>query len=135
MRVILADHRKEIRSALRLLLEQQSGTWEVAGEAADLFELAACLKNACPDVLLLDWELPGLSADRWNPDPDRPARMLVRLRSACPGMRIVALSSQPEECALARQSGADEIVCKTEMPETLLEKMKPVAHSAALPDQ
>ncbi len=123
MRVILADHRREIRSALRLLLEQQTDAWDILGEAADLYELAACLKKACPDVLLLDWELPGLCADRWNPNPDRPAGMLIRLREICPQMRIVALSSQPEECTLALRAGADEIVCKTDPPEQLLEKM------------
>lgn len=124
MRVILADHRREIRSALRLLLEQQPDAWEITGEASDLFELAALLRTACTDVVLLDWELPGLSADRWHPDPHRPEEMLARLRELCPQMRIIALSTQPEECALARAAGADEIVCKTEMPEYLLEKMK-----------
>lgn len=124
MRVILADHRREIRSALRLLLEQQPDAWEVLGEATDLFELAACLKKACPDVLLLDWELPGMFADRWNPDPDRPSNMLKKLREICPEMHIVVLSSQPEDCAKARQAGADEIMCKTEPPESLLQKMK-----------
>lgn len=124
MRVILADHRREIRSALRLLLEQQPEAWEIIGEASDLFELAALLKTACTDVLLLDWELPGLSADRWNPSPDRAAVMLARLRGLCPQMRIIALSTQPEECILARQAGVDEVVCKTEMPEFLLDKMK-----------
>jgi DNA-binding NarL/FixJ family response regulator len=124
VRVILADHRREIRSALRLLLEQQPDAWEITGEASDIFELAALLRTACTDVVLLDWELPGLSADRWHPDPNRPEEMLARLRELCPHMRIIALSTQPEECVLARQAGADEIVCKTEMPEYLLEKMK-----------
>lgn len=133
MRVILADHRKDLRSALRLLLEQQAEEWEVAGEAADIYELAACLNTGCPDILLLDWELPGLSADRWNPDPDRPSQMIARLRALCPRLRIVALSSQPEECIQAQQAGVDEIVCKTEMPETLLKKMMPVFPSPILP--
>ncbi len=124
MRVVLADHRSEIRSALRLLLEQQTDDWEVLGEASDLFELAVCLKKSCPDVLLLDWELPGMCADRWNPDPDRPVSMLKKLRELCPHMRILALSSQPEECRLALQAGADEVVCKTEPPEILLGKMR-----------
>lgn len=126
MRVILADHRREIRSALRLLLEQQNDAWEVLGEATDLFELASNLKKGCPDVLLLDWELPGMFVDRWNPDFDRPASMLKRLREICPQMRIVALSSQPEECAIALQAGADETVCKTDPPETLLAKMSAI---------
>ncbi len=124
MRVVLADHRREIRSALRLLLEQQPDNWEVLGEASDLFELAVCLKKSCPEILLLDWELPGMCADRWNPDPDRPTSMLQKLREICPQIRIVALSSQPEECRLALQSGADEIVCKTDPPEILLGKMR-----------
>lgn len=124
MHVVLADHRSEIRSALRLLLEQQADAWEVQGEASDLFELAVCLKKSCPDILLLDWELPGICADRWNPDPDRPTSMIKKLREICPQMRIVALSSQPEECRMALQAGADEIVCKTDPPEILLDKMK-----------
>jgi CheY-like chemotaxis protein len=58
MRVLLADDEMNVRSALRLLLEQESGI-SVAGEVTNYTELVSQVKNINPDLVLLDWELPG----------------------------------------------------------------------------
>ena len=59
MRVFLADDKAEVRSALRLLLEQDMGM-TVVGEAAETGALLAQVEVACPDVVLAGRELPGM---------------------------------------------------------------------------
>jgi len=66
MRVLLADDQSKVRSALRLLLEQRPGV-QILGEAVDATGLLDWMKAACPDLVLLDWELPGLETDSLLP--------------------------------------------------------------------
>lgn len=118
MRVLLADDRTKVRSALRLLLDQQPDI-EVLGEAVDTTGLLDWIKVACPDVLLLDWELPGLP----------PAALLPVLQFHCPGLRVIALSSRPEARGAALEAGAYAFVSKGDPPETLLAAL----HNCHLP--
>ena len=109
MRVLLADDQAKVRSALRLLLEQLPGV-EILGEAADTTVLLDWAKVACPDLVLLDWELPGL-----------PAAALLRvLCYQCPNLRVIALSSRPEVRQAALEAGADAFASKGDPPERLL---------------
>jgi DNA-binding NarL/FixJ family response regulator len=109
MRVLLADDQARVRSALRLLLEQLPEV-EVLGEAVDATGLLDWLKAAHPDLVLLDWELPGLP----TADP------LRHLRDHWPGLLVVALSSQPGVRQAALDAGADAFVSKGDPPERLL---------------
>lgn len=109
MRVLLADDQPEVRSALRLLLEQEPGLTVVA-EVAEALELSALVKETCPDMVLLDWELPG------QPSAD----ILLTLRSFCPSMTVVVLSVRPEARSAALLAGADAFVSKGDPPEQLL---------------
>jgi CheY-like chemotaxis protein len=109
VRVMLADGRPEVRSALRLLVEQHGGM-TILAEAAEPGELLCQARIACPDVLLLDCDLPGI----------RVKDFLHRLRSFCPRVRVVAMSSRPEMRQAAVSGGADDFVCKTDPPEKLL---------------
>jgi DNA-binding NarL/FixJ family response regulator len=82
MRILLVDDQSKIRSALRLLLEQEEGM-TVVGEVAKAEDLLAQAEATWPDVVLLDWELPGIRmAD------------LARLRARCPHLRVIALSGK-----------------------------------------
>ena len=58
MHVLLADDQAEVRSALRFLLEQELGM-RVVGEVAEVEALLAQNEVTQPDLVLLDWELPG----------------------------------------------------------------------------
>jgi DNA-binding NarL/FixJ family response regulator len=109
MRVLLADDQAKVRSALRLLLQQQPDV-EILGEAVDTTGLLDWIKVACPDVLLLDWELPGLP----------PAALLPVLQFHCPKLRVIALSSRPEARGAALEAGVYAFVSKGDPPETLL---------------
>jgi len=109
MRVLLADDQSKVRSALRLVLEQQPGV-SILGEAVDVTGLLDWMKAACPDVVLLDWELPGLEADS----------LLPTLRELCPRLSVIALSGRPEARRAALDTGVDAFVSKGDLPERLL---------------
>ncbi len=131
MRVLLADDQSEVRSALRLLLEQNPDV-EVVGEAARADDLLAQVKTSCPGacgecansvgyVVLLDWEL-----------AHRDAAELPRLlRSVCPFLSVVALSGRPEARQAALAAGADAFVSKVDAPERLLAVIDNCGHAGA----
>jgi DNA-binding NarL/FixJ family response regulator len=112
MRVILADSHAKVRLALRLLLEQQPDV-EILGEAADTTGLLDWVRAMCPDLVLLDWELPGLAADA----------LLPLLECLCPTLRMIALSVRPDLRQAALDAGADAFVCKCDPPDRLLMAM------------
>jgi DNA-binding NarL/FixJ family response regulator len=109
MNILLADDQPQVRSALRLLLEQKTDA-HIAGEAASFREVLLQAAATPPDTILIDWELPGLS--RFDG--------MSSLRRACPSACIVALSSRPEARQAALHAGAHRFVCKGDPPERLL---------------
>jgi CheY-like chemotaxis protein len=80
---------------------------EILGEAADTTGWPDWVKAAEPDVILLDWELPGLPA----------AALVPTLRDRQPGVHVIALSGRPEARQVAQQAGAGALVSKGEPPE------------------
>jgi DNA-binding NarL/FixJ family response regulator len=109
MRILLADDQKEIRSAMRLLLEHQPSL-EIVGEVAEAGNLLRQTAALEPELLLIDWELPGF----------RPGKMMPQLRTSCPHLRLIALSGLPEARQAALDAGADDFVSKGDPPENLL---------------
>ena len=109
MDILLADDQPQVRSALRLLLEQKANA-RITGEAENAQDLLRGIGKTSPDAILVDWELPGLS----------PADGIFSVRQVYPLARIVALSSRPEARQAALRAGADAFVCKGDPPERLL---------------
>ena len=118
MRVLLADDQPEVRSALRLLIEQLVG-YTVVGEAADGPALLSAAEELRPDAVLLDWELPG--ARVFSEEAGFGFGGVTALRALLPGVRIVALSVLPHAAAGALAAGADGFVCKGDPPRKLIE--------------
>ena len=110
MRILLADGRPKVRFALRVLLERQPGL-EVVGEASDACQLLSQVGEVRPDLVLLGWELPGLTA----------LESLSSMRDVCPGLSVIALSGRPEARHEALAAGADGFVSKVDPPDRLLE--------------
>lgn len=113
MRVLLADERAKVRSAVRLLLEEQTDM-DVLGEAMDATGLLDWISATCPDVVLLDWELPGAE----------PENLVSDIRRGCSGVHVVALSGLPEARQQALRAGADAFVSKGDPPERLLQAIR-----------
>lgn len=114
LRVLLADDKASLRSAMRLLLEQDPD-WEIVGEAAEVRGLLTKTDSTHPHLILLDWELPGLpksSAEHHD--------LLVRLHNLHPCTHVIVLSGRPEAEAVALAAGADVFVSKAAPPEVLL---------------
>lgn len=109
MRVLLADGQIKVRSALRLLLEHEPEIY-VVGEAAEANSLLDQAKHTCPEIILLDYELPG----------QKIAQLLSALRGRCPNARIIALSGRPESRCGALRAGVDAFVSKGDPPDRLL---------------
>jgi DNA-binding NarL/FixJ family response regulator len=102
MRILLADDQMQVRSALRLLLEQEQRVC-VVGEAAEATGLLLSVAEMEPDLVLLDWELPGL-----------PIIQLLRLLwYEKPPLKIIAMSSQPQAEQQALNVGVERFICKS----------------------
>jgi DNA-binding NarL/FixJ family response regulator len=113
VQILLADDQPEVRSALRLLLEQEAG-FLVAAEAGDVATLLAEARRGSPDLLLLDWELPGCPA----------VDTLREFRACCPDATVIALSGRSGAREAALAAGADHFVSKGEPPERLLDTIR-----------
>jgi DNA-binding NarL/FixJ family response regulator len=109
VKVLLADDDAHVRSALRLLLEDEPGM-AIVGESVSADGLLDQVAAAQPAVVLLDWELPGLHADG----------LLDGLRALQPAPYLVALSGRPEAHDEALRAGIPNFVCKGDAPDVLL---------------
>ena len=112
MRVLLADDEPKIRSALRLILEQLNDV-VVIEEVTDAQSLVDQMRSAPPDLLLVDWELPGL----------HPGALLAELRRSFP-LKVIALSGRCQSPQAALASGADAFVSKCESPDRLFATLR-----------
>jgi DNA-binding NarL/FixJ family response regulator len=116
MRLFIADADKQLRVALQILLHQQTGL-HVTGMATEARGLLAQVEASQPDVLLIDWNLPG-----------RPmADLLADLQAFVPSPEIVVLSVRPEDKSAALTAGADAFVEKSSAPEKLLEHLSTIS--------
>ncbi|MBU1662862.1 MAG: response regulator transcription factor [Chloroflexi bacterium] len=125
MRILLVDDQSKIRSALRLLLEQEE-RMAVVGEVAKAEDLLAQAEAARPDVALLDWELPGLQAADHSTRFASAPRLLSDLRARCPRLQVIALSGRPEARQAALAARVDAFVSKGDPAESLLQTLRTI---------
>ena len=95
LRVLLVDDHELMRHGLRSILEREAGI-EVVGEAASGREVVALASALAPDVVVMDvamQDMNGIEATR-------------QVRSACPGVRVVALSSHSDSRYVTAMLGA-----------------------------
>ena len=95
MQVLIAEARPSTRAALRALLEHDPHCRHLI-EAADAQTALAAL-NEGPDLLLLDWALPGLPA----------AAVVARARALRPDLVIIALGHHAATRRAALDVGVD----------------------------
>lgn len=103
VRVLLADDHRMMREGLRSLLEARE-EFQVVGEACNGRDSVAQARSLQPDVVVMDIgmkELNGVEATR-------------QLRSECPGVKVVVLSTYSHENYVlsALEAGASAYVLK-----------------------
>ena len=112
-RVLVADDEANVRGALRVAL-----TWteeaEVIGETSAAESVLASTAEHRPDMILLDWTLPGLDTKN----------LVAELHRTYPGLLVVALSVRPEARTAALAAGADAFVAKVDGPAELLSTIR-----------
>lgn len=116
MRIILADNKVEERAALRRLLEQDCEI-QVVGEADKLESLLTQVQYIRPNLVLLDWELSGLSA----------GGSLRTLHALCCPLKVIALGGGRTGQNEALAAGVDAYVSREEPAEWLLSTLRTVA--------
>jgi DNA-binding NarL/FixJ family response regulator len=109
MRLFIADADKQLRIALQILLHQEPGM-QVIGVATEAKGLLARVKASEPDVLLLDWNLPGIAV----------SELVADLRALELPPKIVILAVRPEDKNAAMAAGADVFIGKIGPPDELL---------------
>ena len=118
IRVLLADDHSIMRDGLRVMLEQ-SGEFEVVGQARDDEEAVRAASELAPDVVVLDVMMP-------NKDGVEACREIME---SLPDTRVVMLTASTEEDAVieAVAAGATGYLQKVSGMEQLLATVRDVA--------
>jgi two-component system chemotaxis response regulator CheY len=98
LRLLIADDDPAIRLTLSALLQREDG-FEVVGEAEDARQAIELAAHRRPNVVLLDFDMPGGGG----------VRAAIEIREASPATRIVALSSDDSQSAQYDMSRAGAI--------------------------
>lgn len=109
MRIMIADNQPKVRFALRVALERRPG-FKTISEAIDSEDLIVQSRVICPDLVMLDWELPGLPM----------SELINTLHQSCGNTHVIILSSRSEMRAQALAAGANAFVCMCDAPDELL---------------
>ena len=122
-KVLIADDQPNMRQLVRLTLE--TGHFQIF-EAPDGDAALELARRELPDLVFLDWTMPGL--------PGVEVCRALRDDPRHDGMRIVMLTarSQQDDRDTAREMGADDYITKPFSPIELLRKVHEVLGPEAL---
>jgi DNA-binding NarL/FixJ family response regulator len=125
IRVLIADGRALVRAGVRVLLENEQGI-AVAEEAASGEQAIALVRQARPDVVLMDADLPGLDA--------LEATRQIVADPELQDVQVMILSSfdGDEQVFGALRAGASGFLVKDTEPAELLRAVRALACGEAL---
>lgn len=114
IQVLLADDDEGFLESLRTLIEQQKG-FSVVGTATDGLEAIELVDELDPHAAVIDLHMPlldGVSA-------------VARMRRDHPNLCLIALTGDqaPELHEAVKESGADEVLLKSELVDNLVERL------------
>jgi DNA-binding NarL/FixJ family response regulator len=119
IKVVVAEDNTIIRLGIRKLLNK-SQEIEVTGEATNGMEALQLVREAEPDILLLDVEMPGMNG----------IEVARTLKKNISPTRILVLSAYDDHQYIREMllNGASGYLLKDEAPERIIEAVKGVAH-------
>ena len=115
--LLVVEDESAIRDMVGFTLERAGFEW---GGAADVSEADQQLNNREPDLIILDWMLPGISG------VDFAKR--VRRNASTKDIPIIMLTARSEEDDRIKglDAGADDYICKPFSPRELIARVKAV---------
>jgi DNA-binding NarL/FixJ family response regulator len=122
-RVLLVEDNEVYRSTLELVLEGREGI-EIVGSIGDGAEAADAAERLEPDVVLMDFRLPGLDG----------AQATAAVRERAPRAAIVCLTAEAtdEDRQAVLAAGAVDLVEKGRPTEDLVRVIRSAGGEAAL---
>jgi DNA-binding NarL/FixJ family response regulator len=118
IRIFLVDDQASVRRGLRMRLQLEADM-AVVGEAGDGATALAALPAVRPDVMVLDYEMPGLNGVD-----------TLKALPRCPGAASVVMLSIHDNDVIKREAslaGAFAFVAKQESGDRLLEAIRSAA--------
>ena len=100
-KVFIAETEKHVLRAMLFMFEEQ-GEFTITGSANSAESLLAQVCKQPSDVILLDWNLPGL----------HPQRLIRAVRECCPDVKLIAISVKPEHENAAKEYNLDGFISK-----------------------
>lgn len=110
--IFLADNEGHVRRALRLAIEQETD-FVVIGESEHTESLLAQVCQNPPDLILLDYSLPGANH----------IRLIRTIRQHCPNTLLVFMSVKPEVELITRRMDGDGFLSKQLNPDEFIEQL------------
>ncbi len=122
--ILLADDNQVILQLLRRLIESHAG-WQICGEASDGRQALAKAVELKPDLVVLDFAMPGLNG----------LQVAAQISCACPTLPIIlhTIHDFPEMIAEAKKVGIREVVSKTDASARLLDVMETLLQEKPAP--
>jgi DNA-binding NarL/FixJ family response regulator len=120
VRILLVEDNQVFRDALELLLGMRADV-EVVASVADGSQALAAARQYAPDVVLMDYRLPGMDG----------VQATGALKEALPELAVVVLtaSANSREIEALYAAGATECLTKDQELETIVEAIKQAAPS------
>jgi len=116
MRILLAEHHQKVLKPLRILITETT-EHEVTVEVKDWAALLKEITQTNPDLVLLDWDLPGRTEKK----------CIAALRTPDSRPKVIVLSTHDEVKAQALEAGANNFVSKGTSPLKLIEAIQAIA--------
>ncbi len=109
MRVVLAIHHRDLGLALQLCFDAEPDLY-VVGTATEAASLRSLVWTAHPDLVILDWDLPGYAL----------IPLLAEVKRPRPSPQIIVLGSDEGVRQEALDAGADAFVLSGDLPGDLM---------------
>jgi DNA-binding NarL/FixJ family response regulator len=115
IRIVLVEDNQVFREALELLLGLRNDV-EVVASIGDGSQAVAACEEHQPDVVLMDYRLPGLDG----------VQATAALRKACPNVAVVCLtaSANAAEMEALREAGAVACLTKDQELDAIVEAIR-----------
>ncbi|MFE6936574.1 response regulator [Streptomyces sp. NPDC057699] len=124
VRIVLADDERMVRTALRVILDAETGL-EVVGEAATGAEAVSVVRELRPDVVLMDVRMP-------ETDGIRATERILATMDAPPRIVVVTTFENDAYVYDALRAGAAGFLLKRAAAEELVQAVRLVARSDSL---